>query len=191
MQKETITFETGETVEVESSSTTDIEKQREEALRKQAEQAVTINKAQLEICLKENAVNYSSEELHSFDFSNAKKRFAEFRNETVFAITSMFEGFLSIYGVEVDKALTSYENQLAVIEQTDFQGETSISVGRILRNGKTKILNTGYQTREQAKQAIQKFRTAQQKKEEVPKQEQQQQKTVVATQQPIQKQEKE
>jgi hypothetical protein len=34
MQKETITFETGETVEVESSSTTDIEKQREEALRK-------------------------------------------------------------------------------------------------------------------------------------------------------------
>ena len=60
MQKETITFETGETVEVESSSTTDIEKQREEALRKQAEQAVTINKAQLETCLKENAVNYSA-----------------------------------------------------------------------------------------------------------------------------------
>ena len=67
-------------------------------------------------------------------------------------------------GIEIDKALTSYENQLAVIEQTDFQGKTSISVGRILRNGKTKILNTGYQTREQAKQAIQKFRTAQQKK---------------------------
>ena len=33
MQKETITFETGETVEVESTSTTDIEKQRERGKR--------------------------------------------------------------------------------------------------------------------------------------------------------------
>ena len=87
MQKEQSHLKREKPLKLKVTSTTDIEKQREEALRKQAEQAVTINKAQLETCLKENAVNYSSEELHSFDFSNAKKRFAEFRNETVFAIT--------------------------------------------------------------------------------------------------------
>lgn len=87
--------------------------------------------------------------------------------EVSFAGTSFLEGFLSVYGMELDQAVKRYEEKLQLfeVEQRE-KKQKAIFIGRI-REGDLEQLSEGFSTVQEAKR---KLSNMQQQKELAPQQ---------------------
>lgn len=71
--------------------------------------------------------------------------------DAAFAGTSFLEGFFSVYGIELDRAVKRYEEKLQLFETIDRERQQSaVFIGR-LKKGKLEQLSPSFQTEQQAK----------------------------------------
>ncbi|WDV09356.1 hypothetical protein [Lysinibacillus irui] len=72
-------------------------------------------------------------------------------NEVSFAGASFLEGFLSIYGIELERAVRRYEEKLQLFETLDYERkQRAIFIGR-LKQGELEQLSPSFETEKQAK----------------------------------------
>lgn len=72
-------------------------------------------------------------------------------NEVSFAGTSFLEGFLSVYGIELERAVKRYEEKLHLFETIDRERkQRTVFIGR-LKQGELEQLSPSYENEQQAK----------------------------------------
>lgn len=72
-------------------------------------------------------------------------------NEVSFAGASFLEGFLSVYGIELERAVQRYEEKLQLFETLDHgRKQRAIFIGR-LKHGELEQLSPSFETEKQAK----------------------------------------
>lgn len=72
-------------------------------------------------------------------------------NEVSFAGASFLEGFLSVYGIELERAVRRYEEKLQLFETLDLERkQRAVFVGR-LKHGELEKLSPSFETEQQAK----------------------------------------
>ena len=72
-------------------------------------------------------------------------------NEVAFAGASFLEGFLSVYGIELERAVRRYEEKLQLFETLDQERkQRAVFVGR-LKHGELEQLSPSFETEQQAK----------------------------------------
>lgn len=75
-------------------------------------------------------------------------------DEIAFAGTSFIEGFLSVYGLELERAVKRYEDKLQLFEILEReQRKRSLFVGR-LKHGQLEQLSPNFDTEQQAKKTL-------------------------------------
>lgn len=89
-------------------------------------------------------------------------------NEVSFASTSFLEGFLSVYGIELERAVKRYEEKLHLFETIDHERkQRTVFIGR-LKQGELEQVSPSYANEQQAK--IQLEAMKHQERERVPQQ---------------------
>ncbi|CAM3759071.1 hypothetical protein BSI_43950 [Bacillus inaquosorum KCTC 13429] len=110
-----------------------IKEMRKSILESQAEKDVTVSNLKFQRFLNDRGMFKESKEARKLDFTNIKIQNKKIANEISFVGGALLEGFLSFYGIEMDRALDKYENRLHVIE-----GEEDAYIAQISRTGDVK-----------------------------------------------------
>lgn len=88
--------------------------------------------------------------VNQVDFSTFRIRGGRLVTEISFVGTSFLEGFLSVYGIEMERAVKKYEEKLHLFETIDHdKKQQALFVGR-LKDGEVKQLSPTFQTEQQA-----------------------------------------
>lgn len=124
--------------------------------------------------IKTDPLKLSSWFNRKYDSDNAKKteklesnkptrQYKQIKNELTFFGESFLEGFLGFYGLEVDKALARYENNLQIIETQDLglSNEKKYYLGQS-NKGELKLATSELPSQQIAKEELNKFYSRQQ-----------------------------
>jgi len=140
---------------------------RQECIQEEAEAQVEVKPLKLRQHFLQQGNLQNAEKVEQVDGKVFQGKPGRLLAEVSFAGTSFLEGFLSVYGMELDQAVKRYEEKLQLfeVEQREKQ-QKAIIIGRI-RKGDLEQLSGGFPTVQQAKR---KLSSMQQKKENVPQQ---------------------
>lgn len=85
------------------------------------------------------------------DLTSIRVKGGRIVNEVSFAGASFLEGFLSVYGIELERAVRRYEEKLQLFETLDHERkQRAVFVGR-LKHGELEQLSPSFETEQQAK----------------------------------------
>lgn len=103
------------------------------------------------------------------DLTSVRVKGGRIANEVTFAGTSFLEGFLSVYGIELERAVKRYEEKLNLFETIDRERkQRTFFIGR-LKQGELEQVSPGYANEQQAKIQLEAMKH-QFEKERVPQQ---------------------
>lgn len=132
----------------ETKSITDM---RKNILETKADDDVELSNFKFQRFLNDKGLVKESREAKGFDISNIRLKGKQTTNELKLASGSMLEGFLSFYGIQLDKSLDKYEKRLHVIEEND-----KAFVGKVDRKGFLQRLSP-IMEKERAKNKLKEF----------------------------------
>ena len=101
----------------------------------------------------------NAEKVEKLKSNSPVKQVKQIKNEAMFFGQSFLEGFLGVYGLELDNAVERYENKLHVLETQDLtqdNPEKKYYIGRI-KNGQSDIATSEIPSREIAESELDKF----------------------------------
>lgn len=115
---------------IESGKFVPLNEMRKSILETNAEKDIRLSNHKFQDFLNGKGMFSESKEARGIDISDIKVSERKVVGEVKFASNSLFEGFLSFYGVEMDRALDKYEKRLHLIEE----GPQSY-IGKVSREG--------------------------------------------------------
>lgn len=122
--------------ESDTENKTSVNEMRRSIIHKTAEENLELSNYKFQKFLNDKGMFKESKDAEKIDIHDIKVKNKKVVNEVRFASSSMLEGFLSFYGVELDKSLDKYERRLHVIEEDD-----AAYIGKVNRNGELKKLS--------------------------------------------------
>ena len=115
---------------IESGKVVPLNEMRKSILETSAEKDIRLGNFKFQEFLNDKGMFNESKEARGIDISDIKVCEGKVVSEVKFASSSLIEGFLSFYGVEMDRALDKYEKRLHLIED----GQQSY-IGKVSREG--------------------------------------------------------
>lgn len=107
-----------------------IKEMRRKILENKAAADIKVSNLKFQQFLNDKRMFQESKEARSIDVEGIKVKNQQVVNEVRFASGSLLEGFLSFYGVQLDRAINNYENRLHVIEDNN-----KAYIGKLSRDG--------------------------------------------------------
>jgi len=123
-----VAFREGDT---ENKST--IKGMRRSILHETAEKNIDLSDYKFQKFLNDKGMFKESKEAEKISVHDIKVKNKKVVNEVKFASGSLLEGFLSFYGIQLDKSLDKYERRLHVIEEND-----AAFIGKVNKDGELK-----------------------------------------------------
>ena len=140
---------------------------RQELIQEEVEAQIEVKPLKLRQYFLQQGNFQDAEKVEQVDGTVFQGKRGRLLAEVSFAGTSFLEGFLSVYGMELDQAVKRYEEKLQLfeVEQRE-KKQKAIFIGRV-RKGDLEQLSEGFPTVQEAKR---KLSNMQQQKEKVPQQ---------------------
>ena len=140
---------------------------RQECIQEEVEEQIEVKPLKLRQYFLQQANFQDAEKVEQVDGKIFQGKRGRLLAEVSFAGTSFLEGFLSVYGMELDQAVKRYEEKLQLfeVEQRE-KKQKSIFIGRV-RKGDLEQLSEGFSTVQEAQR---KLSNMQQQKELAPQQ---------------------
>lgn len=136
-----------------------VEEMRHKLLRDTMRKQTNVDVLKVKQHFEKSHDSENAEKVNNLNPGKPAQQFKQIKNEALFFGQSFLEGFLGVYGIEVDNAVERYENRLHVLETQDLdQGypEKKYYIGRI-KNGRSEIATSEIQSREVAEAELNKF----------------------------------
>lgn len=115
---------------IESRKTVPLNQMRKDIMETDAEKSIRLSNYKFQEFLNSKGMFNESKEARGIDISDIKVKSGQLGNDLKFASSSLVEGFLSFYGIEMDQALDKYEKRLHLIED----GQQAY-IGKVGREG--------------------------------------------------------
>ena len=128
-----------------------LKEMRKSVLNTMAEKDLKLSNYKFQKFLNDKGMFKESREAKKININDIKVKNKKIVNEVKFASGSFLEGFLSFYGIQLDKAIKKYENRLHIIEEDD-----SAYIGKINREGGIKRVSPKMD-KEKAKEKLKEF----------------------------------
>lgn len=126
---------------------------RRSIMEDRAERDVELSNIKFQQYLNSNGKFDEANQARGVDIEGLKHNGRVLTNEATFALGSLAEGFLSFYGVQVDKSLEKYENKLHVLENE----ETGSYIGKINEKGEVHRVSPFFASKELAQEKLKEF----------------------------------
>lgn len=124
---------------------------RKRILHETAENNVDLSDYKFQKFLNDKGMFKESKEAEKISIHDIKVKNKKIVNEFKFASGSLLEGFLSFYGVQLDKSLDKYERRLHVIEEDDVA-----FIGKVNKDGELKKVSPNME-KDQAVEKLKEF----------------------------------
>lgn len=140
---------------------------RQERIQEEVEAQIEVKPLKLRQYFLQRGNFQDAEKVEQVDGTVFRGKRGRLIAEVSFAGTSFLEGFLSVYGMELDQAVKLYEEKLQLFEVEQRENrQRAIFIGRI-RKGDLEQLSEGFSTLQEAKR---KLSNMQQQKENISQQ---------------------
>ncbi len=146
----------------------DVKGQRVRQIRQQLVQQEVASSVEVKpLLLRQHFLEHGNMEdanlVEKVDLTAIRVRGGRVVNEVSFAGTSFLEGFLSVYGIELERAVRRYEEKLQLFETLDHKRQQRvIFVGR-LKQGELQQLSPSFETVEQANEQLEEMKKGREK----------------------------
>lgn len=136
----------------------DLKLLRKEAVQKEVENSISINPLKLKDHFYKKGDIENADLVGKTNLSSIKVKSGKVVNEARFIGQSFLEGFLTVYGIELDNAVKKYESKITIYEEQDLKkGERQVFIGKTV-NGEMKKLSPNLNTTDNAEKRLQAFK---------------------------------
>ncbi|MDN6269851.1 MAG: hypothetical protein L0J42_05565 [Tetragenococcus koreensis] len=130
---------------------------RKTMIKESVNREVTVDPLKVSSYFNKKNDNENAEKAKELETNQPTTNYKKIKNEITFFGQSFLEGFLDVYGLEVDNAVKRYEDQLHTIETYDLDNrEQNFYIGRS-KNGSLDLATDSLPTQKIAEEQINKF----------------------------------